>query len=416
MHGRRALWNGDCIQATVGSARLLYEGLLSVGRAACLWIGIALFFCSSLAFKIVSEERTLRPSRFLETLFNSCKDILRSNVPAKPVGTERLIARDHVVWAYRILLDREPESEVAILEKLQAWKTTEELRADFLTSPEFRLANPDFALTNERNIVIKEFDGPLRLFIDLSDHVIGLNIIRGRYERSEIEFVRENLKPGQTVLDIGANIGFFAIVMGSIVGPAGRVYAFEPLDHNADLLERSISENGFEDRVEVKRCAVGETSGFARLLFMEGEHALNSGGAYLYREGMEIPEGHRIHEVEMVSLDQCALRRPIAMIKIDVEGAESLALGGAKKILQTDRPIVLSELNPIMLERISGCTAFRLIDDMRAYGYDCYSLESGKLVGRITDVNDSSIRSVVFLPREIGHKAGSVSPPRNYGE
>ena len=220
----------------------------------------------------------MAPRRFLEGLLNLCKGMIRPNPPVTLVRTEGSIVRDHVLWAYRILLDREPESEAAILEKLQAWKTVKELKADFFTSPEFRVINPDFAHTNESNIVIKEIDGTLRLFIDLSDHVIGLNIIRGQYEQSEIGFVREVLKPGQSVLDIGANVGFFAIVMGSLVGPTGRVYAFEPVDHNVDLLTRSIAENRFEDRVEVKRCVVGERSGSAKLLFMEGEHALNSGG------------------------------------------------------------------------------------------------------------------------------------------
>jgi tRNA G37 N-methylase Trm5 len=109
---------------------------------------------------------------------------------------------------------------------------------DFMTAPDFRLKNPeDLAYTNESNVVIKEFDGSLRLFLDLSDQVIGMNIIRGCYERTETEFVHRTVRSGQTVLDVGANVGYFTIVMASLVGSSGAVYAFEPIDVNADLLE-----------------------------------------------------------------------------------------------------------------------------------------------------------------------------------
>lgn len=211
--------------------------------------------------------------------------------------------------------------------------------------------------THESHIVITELNDHLRLFVDLADVVIGLNIIRGNYEQNEIDFVRRVVKPGQNVLDIGANIGFFTIVMASLVGPSGKVYAFEPLDQNTDLLELSIAENAFEDRIVLERAALGQSSGSTKLIFLEVERALNSGGSYLFREGIKIPDGHEIREVKMIALDDYPLRHPIGFIKIDVEGAEPLVFRGAQRMLRTDRPIILSELNPIQLERVSGCTA-----------------------------------------------------------
>src|SRR5258705_321136 len=80
-------------------------------------------------------------------------------------------------------------------------RDTRELGHHLITSGEFREKNPDFAHTNDRTIVIKEIDGAdghgasVRLFVDLSDHVIGLNIVRGHYERDEIAFVRRLLRP-----------------------------------------------------------------------------------------------------------------------------------------------------------------------------------------------------------------------------
>ena len=106
------------------------------------------------------------------------------------------LTRDHIDWAYRILLDRDPESEAVILPKLKGYQTTQQLRADIVTSHEYADKNPDFARTNARTIVIKELDAGPRLFVDLSDHFIGLPIVRGQYEQNELEFVRRTLKPG----------------------------------------------------------------------------------------------------------------------------------------------------------------------------------------------------------------------------
>src|SRR5215210_46231 len=149
------------------------------------------------------------------------------------------LTRDHVVWAYRLLLDRDPENEDVIGPKLAGSRDTRELRHHLITSAEFREKNPDFAHPNDPTVVIKEIAPGVRLFIDLSDHVIGLNILRGGYEREEIEFVRNVLTAGDTVIDVGAHIGFFTMHMAAMVGPTGSVYSLEPYGPNADLLERS---------------------------------------------------------------------------------------------------------------------------------------------------------------------------------
>src|SRR5580765_5220246 len=155
------------------------------------------------------------------------------------------LTRDHVVWAYRLLLDRDPENEDVIGPKLAGSRDTVELRHHLMTSAEFQQKNRDYAHTNDRTIVITELDAGVRLFVDLSDHVIGLNIVRGRYESDGMQFVRSVLRPSDTAVDAGAHIGFFAMQMAARVGPMGKVHAFEPFDSNADLLERSIAENGF---------------------------------------------------------------------------------------------------------------------------------------------------------------------------
>lgn len=304
------------------------------------------------------------------------------------------LTRDHVVWAYRLLLDRDPENEDVIGPKLAGSRDTRELRHHLMTSAEFRENNRDYAHSNDRTIVIKELEGPgsARLFVDLADHVIGLGIVRGHYERAEIDFVRRTVKPGDTAVDIGAHIGLFTVHMAAAVGSGGRVYAFEPFDGNAELLERSIAENRFGDRVAFQRAAVGSASGVATLTF-PGE-TLNTGGAYLLREGTAPLRGNLERQVPVVALDDLPLARPVRFIKMDVEGAEPQVLRGAERILREDRPTILSEIHSTQLERASGATADLFLAQARALGYQARDL-AGAFVEQVPP---DAILSIVLTP------------------
>ncbi len=306
------------------------------------------------------------------------------------------LSRDHVVWAYRLLLDRDPESEDVIGPKLAGSQTTAELRHHLITSAEFRDKNPDFAHTNDPTVVIKEVAPGVRLFIDLSDHVIGLNILRGHYEQNEIRFVRRTLRPGDSAIDVGGHIGFFTMQMAAAVGAEGRVYAFEPMDSNASLLERSIAENGFSDRVRFQRAAVGATPGMATLTFPV--ETLNSGGAYLLRDGSAPLAGNQKKDVPVVALDALELRRPVRFIKMDVEGAEPQVLRGAARILAEDKPVILSELHPTQLERASGITAQEFLAQIAALGYRAHRIEDGSIGAVIEAAPGEALVSVVLTP------------------
>jgi len=308
-------------------------------------------------------------------------------------ATHRALTRDHVIWGYRLFLDREPENDFVIDEKVMTNLDTRQLRTNFMLSPEFGERNPDLTLFNDRNIVIKELDSSLRLFVDTSDVVIGWGIIRGKYEVDELEFVRRTVNPGQTVLDIGANLGLFAITLASLTGPGGRVYAFEPLEKLASLLARSVAENDFADRVVLERAAVSDKAGSGQLI--SASKTTNAGGAYL--NSGQVPLGHDVSEVKLITLDTYPVRRPVHFIKIDIEGAEPLAFRGAKQLLAEDRPVILSELHPSQLEKVSGCTPTDFVAEMESYNYQCFELRGSELV-RFSDGN-KNVKSVVFLPR-----------------
>ncbi len=315
-----------------------------------------------------------------------------------PVGsslTSRITA-EHVVWGYRLFLDREPESDAVVAEKVRVLGSLRAMREDFMGSYEFRRANPQLGYASERCIVLKELGDGLRIYLDLADAVISRDIARDRYEPAEREFVRHVVRPGDVVVDIGANLGFFTLLLASLVGATGRVIAFEPLSQNVELLRRSIKENRFQDRVMLIQAALSDVAGDAELVI--GRHFMNSGGGFLDRPGVERQLEADVESVQVYRLDDLDLPRPVTFVKIDVEGAEGLALRGAANILSADRPIVMSEINTRQLGMVSGMPAASFIAGVEAFGYECLLLHGEQLVLDDGDPQRPGIRTVVFVP------------------
>jgi len=307
------------------------------------------------------------------------------------------LTREHLVWAYRLFLDREPESEVVIKRQLQGLSSVKELRRQFVNSAEFRSQVEVIASSDKCNIVIKEIAEHLRLFVDLSDTHIGWNIVNDSYEPEEREFVVQALDDRATAIDVGANIGFFTMVMAKRVGAHGHVYAFEPLPRNTSLLTRSVSENNFDSRVTVSQAAVGDQPGQMELLSLILTN--NWGGPYLRTGNLPVPPDHEVTMVPVVHLDGCALRRPIKLIKVDAEGAEMLVVQGAKGLLRDDRPTVLAEINRKQLAAVSACSPTDLIGEMSRLGYSCSPLVQRNLPSTLNTYESDEIINVVFSPK-----------------
>jgi FkbM family methyltransferase len=302
------------------------------------------------------------------------------------------LTADHVRWAYRLLLDRDVESEDAIQTKLRAWKTTQELRTDIMASEEFGLKNPEHASSRGATIVIKTLADGTRLFVDLADHVIGRPIVRDAYERNEVMLATSLLRAGDVAIDIGAHIGFFTMQLAKAVGPTGHVYAFEPLPRNGELLRQSIDENGFADRVTLEHKAVSNQTGHGTLRF--ALDSINTGGAFLSDTAVEGLEGLSARAIATVSLDAYPLRRPIRLIKIDVEGAEPAVIAGGASLIARDKPTVVSEVHPEQLARVSHCTPADFFSQLAALGLHAHRIEDGSIG---TPVQAADVTGVVTL-------------------
>ncbi len=149
------------------------------------------------------------------------------------------------------------------------------------------------------------------------------------------------LRPGMTVYDVGANVGFTAVLAARRVGPQGRVVCFEPLPANAEQIRRNAALNRFSG-VEVRQTALGREDGEAEFLTSESPTwgRLAQAGA--------APRQSGVLRVPVRSLDSLAVGDklpPPAFIKMDVEGAEADVLAGGRKLLAAARPVLVVELH-----------------------------------------------------------------------
>ncbi|HSS99755.1 MAG TPA: FkbM family methyltransferase [Terriglobales bacterium] len=167
---------------------------------------------------------------------------------------------------------------------------------------------------------IPDFDGNLILDVNLCE-TIGINLWHApqAYERHERKLFCSALKPGCTVLDVGANIGIYTLLAAK---RGAKVFSIEADPANADALKRHISLNHLGERVNIYQIAAANKKGIVHL----HRNPFNIGGSSLYGDG----EGICIEAGTIDSLDLA----PIDLCKMDIEGAELLALEGMTETLR----------------------------------------------------------------------------------
>ncbi len=157
----------------------------------------------------------------------------------------------------------------------------------------------------------------------------GVFVFRERYEPL-LAFGSQFLKPGDVAFDLGANQGIFCCAFGSVVGRTGRVVAVEPIPRQAERLRRNVQLNGFE-QCEVVQKAISERAGTAVLGIANGDTA-----ASIVAKDKSISITVEVASVDEL-VEQFGLTR-VDFIKLDVEGAELMALRGAEGSLRRFLP------------------------------------------------------------------------------
>lgn len=159
-----------------------------------------------------------------------------------------------------------------------------------------------------------------------------------KYFLSEKNRIQDFLKKGDVVVDVGANIGLFSLILSDLVEESGKVYSFEPISLLHKKLNNNINLNGIRNVTTIER-GIGDRESEIEIFLNPEQSGLSS---------VVVKPGDKFvsQKIKLTTLDKYFITRKekISFIKIDTEGYEPRVLRGAKELINRDRPIIYIEL------------------------------------------------------------------------
>lgn len=199
--------------------------------------------------------------------------------------------------------------------------------------------------------------------LDPRDSVITRRLReQGVFEPFETDQLLGNIKPGDVVLDVGANIGYYTLLMARQCSPGGWVYAFEPDPDNATLLRQNVRQNGYENVTVIEK-AIGDRSQTLKLY----RNADNLGDHRTY----DCDSNRDCVSVESTSIDDFveSIGKQVNFIKFDIQGYEGQAFKGMRRLLASHVPLTLfMEFWPRGLT-LAETDPIALLDQIRSFGF-----------------------------------------------
>lgn len=207
-----------------------------------------------------------------------------------------------------------------------------------------RVFRPWGFFKNTETITI--YDQTLKIKLSLCDWIQQQIYFFGYYDERGINCIKNQLKPGDTFIDIGGNIGAYSLIAAKLVGIDGQVIAFEPVTHVRNRLMENASLNQLE-QIKVEPLAVFNKN-TELTLHISNQDNLGMSSIHAFKESFGLTE-----TVQAVRFDDYVAKNNITqidLIKMDIEGAELFALEGMKSTLTNLKPVVLIEICSNILE------------------------------------------------------------------
>ncbi|HEX3088127.1 MAG TPA: FkbM family methyltransferase [Ilumatobacteraceae bacterium] len=271
------------------------------------------------------------------------------------------------------------ESESAVRTMLQADAVSASTVRSVLGAIDRQRSPTPFSVRLSPNDVAYVSVGGIEVALDKADRSVSAPIIADGFWEPHVEHVlRQFLTPGSNFVDIGANVGWHTALASSLVGSDGLVYAIEPNPDNARLIAHTIERNKLTN-VRLLPVALGESAGFAAFRSAIGSNGgfLDQGESKTIDPNVTIVPTVRFDDLDMPGVD---------VIKIDVEGAEPIALRGASATIARDHPVIIFEFSCEMTERVGGVAPRDHLKMFESLGYALSLIE--KPTGTLVAVDD----------------------------
>lgn len=234
-----------------------------------------------------------------------------------------------------------------------------------------------------------------KIFVDTSDISLAPHILLdGFWEMWITKVFAATIKEGMTVVEIGANVGYYTILAASIIGPTGKLYAFEANPDVLEVLFQSIEVNGFLDRVTLINKAVSDKSGITKFYKLKRHHGRNSIADFSEEFLKQYMDETETIEVETVSLDNYFSNNDtiVDIIKIDAEGSEALIFRGMKKLLQENPHVtIICEFTPDLISG-TGENPKQFLEAIAGHGFKL------RIINTDSNLVDVSIDKLLNMP------------------
>jgi FkbM family methyltransferase len=251
-------------------------------------------------------------------------------------------------------------------------------------------------------IALARMTGGYSMIVDCRIFSHGQALFGGRYARGIVSTLIEYLGPGGTALDVGAQIGFYAVPLARAARErGGRVIAVEPLAQNAAWLRRNLTLNELDSIVTVVEAALSSAGGEARLSlredFLQGAAV---GNASIEDPRTDSPAFERV-SIRLETLDALwptlGCQR-LDVVKVDIEGHEDRFLTGGKNTIAAQRPVILIEINRWFYER-RGIDFDTVIAGLIPPDYIPCSIRDGHL-RPLSSLRECAEADALLMPRE----------------
>ena len=213
-----------------------------------------------------------------------------------------------------------------------------------------------------------------KMYLNKKDNVVSKDLaIKHVWEPNETEILRRSIKTGMNVIDIGSNIGYYTLLFSKWVGKNGHVFSFEPESDNFKLLQKNLIANQIKNAKVYQKAVSNQNE--STILFLSEENKGDHKIIDLKEEDLE-----KII-IESVTLDSSeASKFPIDLIKMDIQGAEMLALNGMTKILKENPKItILTEFWPYGIEK-SGYPPKEFFNKLENLGFEIMQIKDEELM------------------------------------
>jgi FkbM family methyltransferase len=201
----------------------------------------------------------------------------------------------------------------------------------------------------------------------------------GVFEPNLTNWIRQRLSPGDTFIDVGANIGYFSLLASKLVGPSGAVVAVEASPTTFGDLARNLERNRATN-VRAVNVAASDQRGTVKL-FRGPEHNIGMTGLFDEQEGIKMEFQCMVEAAPLAEILHAEELQKARLIKIDVEGAEWAVVGGMGRIFESGRPDleIVVEIHPELLE-VQGKRVGDLMDQFQRAGFYPYQLAKDFLI------------------------------------